>query len=211
MFITFEGPDGSGKTTHIRLLADRLRQRGLDILQTREPGGTVLGDKIRSLVLDHQLEAVDPVAEMLLIAAGRAQHVHQVLRPHLQKNGIILSDRYVDSSLVYQGHALGLGWERVQQVNEIAISGLWPDLTILLMLPPEEAFTRSARIRQQADRIESRGPEYYQKVCEGYLLLVKRFPIRVCMLDARQPVGAVHEAIVQLVDSHLKIKSSWGG
>lgn len=208
MFITFEGPDGSGKTTHIKLLADRLRHRGLDILQTREPGGTALGDKIRSLVLDHQNEAVDPVAEMLLIAAGRAQHVRQVLRPHLQKDGTVLSDRFVDSSLVYQGHALGLGWERVQQVNEIAISGLWPDLTILLMLSPEEAFARSARVRQRVDRIESRGLEYYQKVCEGYLLLVKRFPERVWMLDARQPISVVHEAIMQLVDSHLTTRLS---
>lgn len=209
MFISFEGPDGSGKTTHIRLLADHLRQRGLNVCCTREPGGTGLGDKIRPLVLDHQREPVSPVAEMLLIAAARAQHVELVLRPRLRAGDVVLTDRYIDSSLVYQGHGLDLGWERVQQVNEIAIAGLWPDLTILLMLTPEDAYNRSARSRQ-ADRIESRGQQYYRKVCAGYQLLQQRFPERVRALDVSKPVGLVHAEIIDLVDSCLQQKSSEG-
>lgn len=203
MFITFEGPDGSGKSTQIRLLADRLHQAGLAVLQTREPGGTALGERVRWLVLDQQQVAVDPVAEMLMIAAARAQHVEQVLKPNLQQGNLILSDRYVDSSLVYQGHALGIGWEQVQLVNEVAISGLWPDLTILLMLSPEEAYRRSTQAGNSADRIESRGLAYYKKVCAGYELLTERFPQRVKRVDASRSVAVIQSEICTIVSTYL--------
>lgn len=203
MFITFEGLDGSGKSTQIRLLAEQLRQAGRRILLTREIGGTPLGENIRALVQHQDQVAIDPMAEMLLIAAARAQHVEQVIRPHLQQSQVVLSDRYVDSSLVYQGYALGIGWEKVRQVNEAAISGLWPDLTILLMLEPEEAYRRSTT-GQLADRIESRGLGYYRQVCAGYALLAERFPKRVHTVDASRGVSVIQQEISAIVAAHLQ-------
>ncbi len=203
MFITFEGPDGSGKSTQIRLLADQLRQAGRIVLLTREIGGTPLGENIRALVQHQDQVAIDPLAEMLLIAAARAQHVEQVIRPSLQQSQLVLSDRYVDSSLVYQGYALGVGWEKVRQVNEAAISGLWPDLTILLMLEPEEAYRRSTA-GQLADRIESRGLAYYRQVCAGYALLAERFPERVHAVDASRGVSVIQHEISAIVAAHLR-------
>ncbi|MGI6359018.1 MAG: dTMP kinase [Bacillota bacterium] len=204
MFITLEGPDGSGKTTQIKLLADWLRQAGYSVLQTREPGGTLLGEQVRTLVLAQGQMEVAPLTEMLLIAAARAQHVQQVLRPQLSRFQIVISDRYIDSSLVYQGHALGLGWEKVRQVNEVAIDGLWPDLTILLMLTPAEAYNRSVRPHETADRIESRGLAYYESVCAGYELLAKRYPQRVQKVDAAQSVATVQQSIRHLLSAYLK-------
>ncbi len=203
MFITFEGPDGSGKTTQIKLLAEWLQQAGYSVLQTREPGGTALGEQVRSLVLEQGQVQVAPLTEMLLIAAARAQHVQQVLRPELGRFQVVVSDRYIDSSLVYQGYALGLGWEKVLQVNEVAIDGLWPDLTILLMLDPEQAYARSMLTRQ-ADRIESRGLTYYAGVCAGYSLLAERYPERVQQVDAAQSVLEVHDSVRQLVSTYLR-------
>lgn len=207
MFITFEGPDGSGKSTQIRLLADQLRQAGRAVLLTREIGGTPLGEQIRTLVQHQDQVAIDPLAEMLLIAAARAQHVEQVIRPHLRQSTLVLSDRYVDSSLVYQGYALGIGWEKVCQVNEAAISGLWPDLTILLMLEPEEAYRRST-VGQQADRIERRGLEYYRQVCAGYAHLVECFPGRVRPIDASRSVAEIQHEISAIVAAHLEPSST---
>jgi dTMP kinase len=194
-FITFEGPDGAGKTTHIRLLADYLLEHGYQPLVTREPGGTLLGDEIRSLVLGSQAYQTAPMAELLLLTAARAQHISEVLRPQLAGQRLVLCDRYIDSSLAYQGVALGLGWDVVQQVNDLAVGGLWPDLTILLDVPPDVAYQRSSLQRSRPDRIESRGLDYYRQVCAGYQLVAKRFPQRVYTIDATRPVAVVQEDV----------------
>ncbi len=202
-FITFEGVDGAGKTTHIRLLASQLEKLGYPVLLTREPGGTRLGNEIRSMVLGSGDVPISPMAEMALIAAARAQHVDEVLIPALKAGKIILCDRYVDSSLVYQGLALGLGLELVAEVNERVVRGVWPQLTLLLDVPPALAFERSIVNRQKADRIESRGLEYYTEVCNGYRLLAQKWPERIRIIDAQRPIHLVQREILAIVKSIL--------
>lgn len=200
-FITFEGPDGAGKTTHIRLLADYLQSNGTAPLVTREPGGTQLGNSIRTLVLGSECDNISPLAEMLLIAAARAQHADELLRPQLAQGRLVICDRYIDSSLAYQGYALGLGIEQVLQVNQVATQGLWPDLTILLMLSPEAAFARSRR--GSVDRIESRGLDYYRRVCQGYREVARIFPDRIAVVDVDRPLAQVQQEIRSIVNAVL--------
>jgi dTMP kinase len=202
-FITFEGADGSGKTTHIQQLATFFGQQGRPVLVTREPGGTKLGNEIRAMVLGDNERNVSPMAEMLLIAAARAQHVSEVLQPGLAEGKLILCDRYIDSSLVYQGVALGVGLDLVANINNMVVDGLWPDLTILLDVPPEVAYERSILMRRQADRIESRGLAYYRQVCAGYRLIAQKWPERIKVVDANRPVATVHRDIRRVVSSIL--------
>ncbi len=200
-FITFEGPDGAGKTTHIRLLAEYLRLNGYTPAITREPGGTQLGNSIRELVLGSGCANISGLAEMLLIAAARAQHADELIRPLVAQGQLVICDRYIDSSLAYQGYALALGVSQVLEANQIAIQGLWPDLTILLMLSPEHAFARSKRGR--ADRIESRGLGYYRKVCQGYMEVARMFPERIKVVDVDRPLAQVQQDIRDIVDKVL--------
>lgn len=204
LFITFEGADGSGKTAQIQLLASQLEQQGHSVLLTREPGSTELGNTIRRMALDQSELQISPMAEMLLMAAARAQHVNEVLRPGLLAGRLILCDRYIDSSLVYQGIALGLGLELVADINDKIVGGLWPDLTVLLDVAPEVAFERSIIGRQQADRIESRGLVYYRQVCSGYRLLAKKWPERIRVVDANRPIDVVQRDILAIVNGMLK-------
>lgn len=201
--ITFEGADGSGKTTHMRQVASQLERQGHSVLLTREPGGTKLGNAVRRMVLEQDEMHIGPMAEMLLMAAARAQHVDEVLRPALQKRQVILCDRYIDSSLVYQGIALGLGLELVAEINDRIVGGLWPQLTILLDVSPDVAFERSIIDRQQADRIESRGISYYRQVCNGYRSLTEKWPQRIKMVDANRTVDLVQHDVLALVKSIL--------
>lgn len=202
-FITFEGADGAGKTTHIQLLADHFAQQGYPVLVTREPGGTQLGNEVRALVLGKADRPISPLAEAMLMAAARAQHVDEVLKPCLAEGRLILCDRYIDSSLVYQGVALGLGLDLVISINEPAMAGLWPDLTILLDVSPEVAYERSILGRQDADRIESRGLAYYRQVCAGYQSLAAKWPERFCVIDANRPLVVVQADVLQAVSSIL--------
>ncbi len=201
--ITFEGADGSGKTTHMELLAAELERQGHSVLLTREPGGTRLGNDIRQMVLWNTELEISPMAEMLLMAAARAQHVSEVLKPGLLAGRLILCDRYIDASLVYQGIALGLGLELVASINDKIVGGLWPDVTVLLDVAPEEAFARSITERQQADRIESRGLAYYAQVCSGYRLLAQKWPERIRIVDASRPIDVVQRDILAVVNSIL--------
>jgi len=179
MFVTFEGLDGSGKTTQIRLLAQRLEADGRSYLATREPGGTELGERIRELVLHGG--HVAPWAEAALYAASRAQHVEEVIRPALERSEIVLCDRYIDSSVAYQGVARGLGLERVLELNLAAVGGLLPDLTLLLMLDPGEI---AGRLPRDHDRLESESVDFHARAGAGYRELAERFPERIVMLDA---------------------------
>ncbi len=197
MFVSFEGLDGSGKTTQLRLLADRLTAEGRAVLTTREPGGTELGEAIRDLVLHGG--NVAPWAEAALYAASRAQHVEEVILPALAKGAIVLCDRYLDSSVAYQGVARGLGLERVLELNLAAVGGLLPDLTFLLQIDPVVAESRMATHR---DRLEREDGEFHARAAKGYRELAARFPQRVVVLDAALPPDELAERIHGALRDH---------
>jgi dTMP kinase len=179
MFVTFEGVDGSGKTTQARLLAERLRSEGREVVDTREPGGTPLGEKVRDVVLGGD-DGVAPWAEAALFAAARAQLVDEVIRPALARGADIVCDRYIDSSLAYQGLARGLGVERVLELNLLATGGLLPDRTFLLLVPLGEA---AGRRGETPDRIERAGDEFVAHVDRAYRELAQIFAQRIVTLD----------------------------
>jgi dTMP kinase len=180
MFISFEGLDGCGKTTQAAMLADALEAEGRRIVRVREPGGTPAGERIRSLLLDPG-ETIAPVAEALLYAAARAQLVDDVIRPALRDGAHVVADRFVDSSLAYQGVARGLGIERVLEVNRFATGDLFPDRTVLLRLAGDEA---SRRRDAEPDRIEAEGDGFQADVARGFEELAARFPERIVEVDA---------------------------
>jgi dTMP kinase len=194
-FIALEGIDGCGKSTHAALLADALRARGHNVISTREPGGTPLGEAVRELVLngDH----VSPVAEALLFAASRAQHVDEVIRPALDAGTWVVTDRFVDSSLAYQGAARGLGIDEVWRINEPAVRGCLPDVAIVLDVAAAEAVARDTG---PDDRIESEGIALQAAAAAGYHELAARFAKRVRLVPAEGPVDAVHAEVMRVVD-----------
>jgi dTMP kinase len=190
MFITFEGLDGSGKTTHARLLAERLRREGREVVATREPGGTPLGERIRRLLLHG--EEMTAWAEAALFAAARAELVERVIRPALGGGADVVCDRYLDSSLAYQGIARGLGVERVLDLNLEVVGGLLPDRTFVLLVEPALAAVRSGRDR---DRIEREGDEFREELDRAYRELAELFPERIVTLDGSEQIEPVAEGV----------------
>jgi dTMP kinase len=195
MFVTFEGVDGSGKTTQTRLLAEQLRAEGRDVVETREPGGTPLGERIRELLLES--ERVAPWAETTLFAAARAQLVADVIRPALARGADVVCDRYIDSSLAYQGLARGLGVERVLELNLLVTGGLLPDRTFLIDVPPEVAARRTG---SRPDRIEREGQGFAAQVDQAYRELAQVFAQRITLVDGTQPP----EEVAKLIRGQLR-------
>jgi dTMP kinase len=190
MFISFEGVDGSGKTTQVALLADSLRGEGRDVVATREPGGTPAGERIRELLLEGG--EIAPWTEAALFAAARAQLVDEVIRPALARGADVICDRYIDSSLAYQGIARGLGVERVLELNLLATSGLLPDRTFFLAISPEDT---TGRKNAEPDRIEREGDEFAAIVDQGYRELATIFAKRVVTIDATMPASDISREV----------------
>ncbi len=207
LFLTFEGMDGCGKTTQMKLLAERLRGAGYEVVETVEPGGTAVGCAIRRIVLDASHRELSPTAELLLYFASRAQNVEQVILPALRRGQIVLSDRFTDSTLAYQGAGRGLGEEVVRQLDRIATGGLKPDLTVLLDIDLETSLAR-ARARNLAEpdagtRMDEQAVEFYRRVRDAYDRLAAQEPARFVIVDGRGEPAAVAEAVWKAVTARL--------
>ena len=204
MFITFEGPEGSGKTTQIRILADWLAQAGCDVLMTREPGGTSIGDSIRGLLLDPALTEMRAETEILLFSAARAQIVAEKIQPHLQRGGVVLCDRFADSTLAYQGYGRQLNLDTLRMITEFATGGLVPDLTICLDLPVSEGLRRKQGCDQvEWNRMERERREFHERVRQGYLALAAAEPRRWLVVNAMQPPEDVQAVVRERVAACL--------
>jgi len=191
-FITFEGGEGAGKTTVIRHVADMLAAEGRDIVVTREPGGIEIAERIREVILDRRHTAMDGRTEALLYAAARRQHLVEKVAPALARGAVVLCDRFLDSSLAYQGHARGLGIEEVLAVNAFAIGGMMPELTLLLDIEPELGLARvQAGQGREINRLDLESLAFHRLVREGYHLLLERYPQRIVRIDASQSEAAV--------------------
>lgn len=207
MFISLEGPDGSGKTTQIAPLADFLRQRGLTVLTTREPGGTSIGEQVRTVL--HRLDntAMHPRSETLLYLAARAQLVEEVIRPALARGEIVLSDRFADSTLAYQGYGHGNDLQIVRQLLHFATGGLWPDLTILFDLSADEGLRRRQTGGGEWNRLDAYQLAFHQRVCEGYRALAAQEPQRWVVIDAARPMDVIQQELRAIVESRLAVSS----
>lgn len=201
IFITLEGGDGAGKTTQADLLGSWLTSRGIEVVRTREPGGTALGQALRELLLHG--DTIDPRAEALLYAADRAQHVAEIVRPALTRGAAVVQDRYIDSSLAYQGAGRPLDATEVKHLSEWATEALTPDFTILLDVSPELAAKRRNAAGAQADRLESEDQQFHQRVRDGFLALAYAEPERFIVLDADNSPEDLHDAIVARIAPRL--------
>lgn len=195
LFITFEGGDGCGKTTQIKLLDEYLRNKGYKTLLTREPGSKGLGVKLREILLNYDGE-VSPTCESFLFLADRAQHVDCIIKPAIDEGVIVLCDRHTDSTVAYQGYGRGLDLAQINMLNKIATGGLKPDLTIVLDVDVE---TSQARVGQEKDRMESAGIEFFKRVRQGFLEIARQEPERVKVIDSKQSIQEIHTKILELV------------
>lgn len=198
MLITFEGLDYSGKSTQVQRLADRLTREGFQVLVVREPGGTPIGEGIRSILLDKKLAAMTDRAELLLFSASRAQLVEEVIRPALGRGMVVLCDRFHDSTTAYQGWGRGLPTDAVETVNELATGGLKPTLTILMDVPVEVLEARVRALGLARDRMESNGRAFYDRVRSGYRELAHKEP-RFVVIDGNRPEAAIEQEIWKIV------------
>jgi len=209
-FITFEGLDGVGKSTQIKNLARWLRARGVDVIITPEPGGTALGQKLRNVLLSSRTSGLSALAELALMFADRAQHIDELIIPALDRGQWVLSDRFTDSSVAYQGGGRELGSAIVWQLHKLLCHDLLPDLTILMVSNPSSSVARARRrnlerprSRSDENRFEQESRAFYQRVHEAYLAIAEREPHRVVKVDAKEPVGTVHKKIVKIVEERL--------
>jgi len=204
IFISMEGPDGSGKTTQIELLKSYLESIGYEIIVTREPGGTKISEAIRSVILNKEYTEMSYMTEALLYASARAQLVSEVIKPAIEEGKAVISDRFVDSSVVYQGMARGLGIDNVYKINDYAIQGMMPNLTIHLDLPATVGISRKKK-QAELDRMELETLDFHERVAEGYRELAKLAPGRIKTLDATEDIKVIHDKIVFYVKEVLNI------
>jgi len=205
LFITMEGSDGCGKTTQIELLKKKFEDLGCETIISREPGGTAISEKIRNIILDNSNINMSYITEAMLYAAARAQLVEEVIKPALERGKIVICDRFVDSSLVYQGIARGLGIERIAQINSYALGDLKPDITFFLDLPPAEAMERK-RKQAEFDRIENEKMEFHNMVYEGYKKIAGIYKERIISVDASKSIEKIHLDIYESIKNKYKQK-----
>jgi dTMP kinase len=215
-FITFEGLDGSGKSTQLRKLAEALRASRYDVVETREPGGTATGEKIRRVLLDSRTAGLSPMAEMALMFASRAQHIAEVIEPAIRNGSVVLCDRFTDSTEAYQGSGRKLGSDAVLELHRVLCGNLQPDLTILmesnLAMSLGRARLRNQRVSKDGkhgdeNRFELETQAFFARVRDGYRAIAKREPQRVVIVDARGTAGQTHRAILEVVHERLKVHS----
>lgn len=208
-FITFEGLDGCGKSTHLEMLAGVLREQGLDVLTTREPGGTAMGERIRGVLLDSHTHGLAPLAELALMFASRAQHIAEVILPAVNRGAWVLCDRYTDSSEAYQGAGRQLGADAVLTLHRVLCLGLQPELTLLLDNDVAASLARARRRNLAAEgdgdenRFEQENREFYERVHQQFLAIARREPERVVLIDARRSMQEVHQDVVAAVRRRL--------
>lgn len=206
LFITMEGTDGAGKTTQINMLRDYLLDKGYNVVCTREPGGTDIGEKIREIILDKNNEKMCNMTEALLYAAARAQHINEVIQPVLNDGGVVISDRFLDSNLVYQGFARSMGERLIKNINKYAVGDLEPDITFFLKLKPEDGIRRKKE-QAELDRMELESFNFHQRVYDGYVSLSRKNKDRIKTVDATRSVEDIHRIIVHLVEKFIESRS----
>ena len=204
LFITLEGPDGSGKSTMIGLIGQYLKEQGIEHVITREPGGTTIGEKIRGIIIDRENINMGPETEALLFAASRAQHVHEKILPAVEEGKVVVCDRFLLSSLAYQGVGRGLGIQEVRAVNEFGLRGMTPDLILFFHVDPEVTLLR--KTKEGGDRLEEEGGVFHREVYEGYMTLLRMYPDNVVVIDAEKSVEEVYAQTITALTEVLKSK-----
>jgi len=203
-FITVEGPEGAGKTTVFHHLADMLREEGVNLVTTREPGGIRISERIREIILNPEEETMDAKTEALLFAAARRQHLVEKIEPALKEGKVVLCDRFIDSSLAYQGHARGLGIDDVMAINRFAIGKTMPDLTLFFDIEPEIGLERIAKNKgREVNRLDSESITFHHRVWEGYQEVLKLYPERMAVIDASKPLDMVIQSAFEAVKSAI--------
>lgn len=205
MLITFEGLDFSGKTTQIKLLTDKLQRNKFTVILVREPGGTIISEKIREILLDKKYSEMTEIAEIFLFSAARTQLVSQIINPALQSGKIVICDRFVDSTTAYQGYGRGIPIEAVEQINKLATIGLKPNLTFFIDIPLSEITKRLMESNASTDRMESSGKNFFEKARIGYLQIAKIEPQRFIIIDGNRDIDTIHEEIWDIVRTKLNI------
>lgn len=204
LFISFEGNDGSGKSSAIKAVYQNLVEAGFDVVLSREPGGSKIAEKIRDVILDTDNTGMDEWTEALLYAASRREHIHKTIIPNIENGKIVLCDRFLDSSLAYQGYARGLGMEKVKQLNQFATEGLEPDLTILVCVHPEIGLERIRKNSRDMDRLENETLQFHQKVYDGYQILAKENENRIIVIDGEQSQNVVAQNTINVILNFIK-------
>lgn len=204
LFITFEGPEGSGKTSVIKGIKAYFEEHKIDFITTREPGGIKIAEDIRDIILNKENTMMDPHAEALLFAASRSQHFYEKVKPALDQGKVVLCDRFIDSSLAYQGYARGLGFDEVYEINKFAIGNVLPDLTLFIDVPPQVGLERVFNNTRKVDRLDLEKIDFHERVYNGYLEVAKRFPERFKKIDGTKSVEEVINDTLEVIKTYIK-------
>jgi len=201
MFITFEGPEGSGKSTVLSAVQKKLKDKSIDVMATREPGGIRISEQIRNVILDVHNTEMDARTEALLYAASRRQHLMEKIWPALEQGKVVLCDRFIDSSLAYQGYGRKLGTDKIMEINEFAIESRMPDLTIFIDLPPSVGLDRVFDNHRNVDRLDLESLDFHERVYVGYKELIKKYPDRIKVVDGNRSIDDVVDDVLSLIDT----------